>query len=133
MKMGKKWVIYVALVIVFLGVFMGISIDKHKDDAKLVDVSSKKEDAKEDVETYEIVKVKDNEDEVCIQVIDEFYEDSQYVYMTSTPCVLDAYVVRSSLGVEMSVKEALANGKIDISYLDKAGIKYFTNEKSVAE
>jgi len=132
MKMGKKWMWYVSFVIILLGLFVGISLIKHKDDAKVVNSSDIVDDNEGEL-GYEIVKVKDNDGDVCVEVLDEFYQDDKYVYVTSNPCVLDAYVVRSSEGEELTVSEALEKGKINLTYLDAMGIKYYSYEKSATE
>ena len=69
-------------------------------------------------------KSKDIENFICLEALEEFYKDDNYVY--SYPCIMSEYVVvRYEDGTEITVKDALAKGKINISDLDKYNIQYY--------
>lgn len=62
------------------------------------------------------------------EAIEPFFEDEVYVY--SFPDVLSEYIIVTFTdGTEMTVKEALFKGYIDISELDKYSIKYIKDLK----
>lgn len=63
------------------------------------------------------------------QALEPFYEDEGFVY--SFPSIRSGYVmVYYKDGTGQTVKEALAEGKIAVSDLDRFGISYYKEEKA---
>ena len=79
---------------------------------------------------YTIVdKTESMDDFVCLEALQQFYEDDNYRYSYS--CIKSDYVVvKYKDGTEITVKDALASKKITISDLDKFNIKYYKEEKN---
>ena len=64
----------------------------------------------------------------CAEVLESFYEDTNYEYYYN--CKKSKYViVKYTDGSEETVKEALENNHIKISQLDKYDIEYIKYEK----
>ena len=86
----------------------------------------------EEVKKYkEVLKIVDEstEDESFGQMLEEFYEDENYIYSfpDTRSSVIVVYYVDGS---KENVKDALKNGHIDISELDKFEIKYYKTKKN---
>lgn len=81
-------------------------------------------------EVYKVEKIVDEtpEDIDMIQVVEDFYEDDNYVYSFGIPKSQYIMVYYTSGGFE-NVKIALDTGHIDISELDRFDIKYFKTRK----
>ncbi|MBR5228103.1 MAG: hypothetical protein IKV94_05665 [Clostridia bacterium] len=63
-------------------------------------------------------------DFACAEMLEEIYKDSNYTYYLS--CLKSKYIeVRYSDGTKETIKEALKNGNIKISDLDKFNIEFF--------
>lgn len=77
-----------------------------------------------------IKEIIDNTDKdvACSMVLDLFYQDDEYNYYFSTPCV-DIIVVYTDVTQE-SVKSALKNNRVKISDLDKYKINYYKEKKN---
>lgn len=70
---------------------------------------------------------KDIKNFVCAEALEEFYSDYNYAYYWN--CIKDEYmIVRYESGFEETVSNALKNGTIDISDLDRYGIDYIKDE-----
>jgi len=79
-------------------------------------------------EEYTIVDKSLEMDFSCAAVMERFYEDDKYAYSFS--CMKSDYVVVVYEDkTEVTVKEALKEGKIKIEDLDKFDIKYYKSEK----
>lgn len=64
----------------------------------------------------------------CAEVLESFYEDTNYEYYYN--CKKSKYIiVKYTDGSEETVKEALENNRINISELDKYDIEYIKYEK----
>lgn len=64
----------------------------------------------------------------CDEQIEQFYEDNNYVYSWS--CIKDSYIkVKYEDGSTKLVSEALKDGSIEMSELDKNNIKYLKEAK----
>lgn len=71
---------------------------------------------------------KDIKDFVCAEALEEFYSDDNYAYYWD--CIKDKYMlVRYESGFEETISNALKNGTITISDLDRYGIDYIKNKK----
>jgi len=63
---------------------------------------------------------------VCAEALEEFYSDDNYAYYWN--CIKDEYmIVRYESGFEETISNALKNGTIDISDLDRYDISYIKN------
>ena len=70
---------------------------------------------------------KDTNDFMCAEALEEFYSDDSYAYYWS--CIKDEYmIVRYESGFEETISSALKNGTIDISDLDRYGIRYIKDD-----
>lgn len=70
---------------------------------------------------------KDIKDFACAEALEEFYSDDNYSYYWS--CIKDKYmIVRYESGFEETISSALENGTIDISDLDRYGIRYIKDD-----
>ena len=79
-------------------------------------------------DVIDIVDTSKNLDFVCAEALEEFYSDDNYSYYWS--CIKNTYmIVRYSSGFEETVSNALKNGTITISDLDRYGISYIKHEK----
>lgn len=84
------------------------------------------------IDIGDVVKIvdttKDNKDFVCAEALEEFYSDDNYAYYWD--CIKDKYMlVRYESGFEETISNALKNGTITISDLDRYGIDYIKNKK----
>ena len=71
---------------------------------------------------------KNIKDFVCAEALESFYEDENYVYYNN--CIKSKYIiVKYESGFEETVTNALKNGTITISYLDKYNIDYIKYDK----
>ena len=71
---------------------------------------------------------KDIKNFACAEALESFYEDDTYTYFWS--CIKDKYmIIRYESGFEETVSNALKNGTIDISDLDRYDIDYIKYEK----
>lgn len=67
-------------------------------------------------------------DFACAEMLEEIYKDSNYTYYLS--CLKSKYIeVRYSDGTKETIKEALKNGNIKISDLDKFNIEFLNIKK----
>lgn len=65
----------------------------------------------------------------CAEALEEFYEDEDYIYYYN--CVKSKYmIVKYETGYKETVSNALKNGTIKISDLDKYGINYIKYDKN---
>lgn len=82
-------------------------------------------------EIKEIVDTtKDIKDFSCIEALEEFYEDDNYIYFFN--CIKGKYmIVKYESGYEETVINALKHGSITISNLDNFNIEYIKQEKEV--
>ena len=70
---------------------------------------------------------KDIKDFVCAEALEEFYSDDNYAYYWE--CIKDKYmIVRYESGFEETISNALKNGTITISDLDRYGISYIKDD-----
>lgn len=78
---------------------------------------------------YEIIDESENiKDFMCLQALEEFYDDGKYVY--SFPCIKSSYIkVKYDDGKEKNIVDALKNRDVFIEDLDKYNIKYYKTEK----
>lgn len=75
-----------------------------------------------------IDKTKNIKDFACAEVLEQFYEDENYVYYFS--CIKSEYIiVKYNDNTEDTVKKALENNVITISDLDKYNINYYKHKK----
>ena len=79
----------------------------------------------------EVLRIVDEStpDDMFGQMLEDFYEDDEYIYSfpdTRSSVIIVYYVD----GSKENVKEALKNGHINISELDKFNIKYYKTEKN---
>ena len=79
-----------------------------------------------------VVEIKDTtkniKDFSCDEALEEFYEDEQYEYFYN--CIKGKYIiVKYKNGFEETVEDALKNGTITISDLDKYNIEYIKYKK----
>ena len=75
-----------------------------------------------------IDKTKNIKDFACAEVLEQFYEDENYVYYFS--CIKSEYiVVKYNDNTEDTVKKALENNVITINDLDKYNINYYKHKK----
>lgn len=82
-----------------------------------------------DLKVKEIVDAtKDIKDFSCDTAIEDFYEDKSYIY--SWDCIKNKYmIVRYESGYEETISNALKEGTITISDLDKSNISYIKKNK----
>lgn len=85
---------------------------------------------KNKLDENKIVSIKNiSEDEMCADVLEEFYEDDNYAYYWS--CVMDDYIiVEYENGSKQKVSEALKNKTITINDLDSFNIHYIKYSKN---
>lgn len=74
------------------------------------------------------IKNTSKSDEVCVDALEEFYQDDKYKY--SFPCMMSSkIIVYFNDGTQEYVRDALNKKDIEISDLDKYEIKYLKEEK----
>lgn len=83
-------------------------------------------------DTGDVVKIEDKTKEIkdftCAEVLEQFYEDENYLYFY--PCLKSDYViVKYVSGYEETVSDALKYGTIKIKDLDLYNIKYYKENK----
>ena len=76
-------------------------------------------------------KIEQEDDLMCASAITKIYEDNDYTYSVADPCVATGTYVVFSSGERYTVKDAVNNGKVTISDLEKAGIKIYKDSKKV--
>lgn len=59
----------------------------------------------------------------CSSVMTDIYEDSNYKYQVSSPCVANNYFVIINDTEKLSIKDALAQGRVSIDLLMNKGVK----------
>lgn len=88
-------------------------------------------DIKEDTKTrtdFVIIDEVTEKQLTCDTALEEFYEDENYVYKWS--CIKDNYmIVKYDDGLTKLVSEALKDGSIEITDLDKNNIGYYKEAK----
>ena len=79
-------------------------------------------------DVIDIIDTSKNLDFICPEALEEFYSDDNYTYYWS--CIKNTYViVIYESGFEETVSNALKNGTITISDLDRYGISYIKYKK----
>lgn len=77
---------------------------------------------------FVIIDKGEEEQLTCASALEEFYEDKNYIYEWS--CVKNSYmIVRYENGTTQLVSEALKDGNITITDLDKNNIQYYKRKK----
>ncbi len=80
------------------------------------------------IEVVEIIDIAKRDNLDCDDALQQFYSDAEYNYFY--PSIKSEYVVvKYSDNTEETVENALKNGKIAISDLDRFEIKYFKEKK----
>ncbi|MDD6388067.1 MAG: hypothetical protein PUA68_03285 [Bacilli bacterium] len=79
---------------------------------------------------YEIIDESEKiEDFMCLQALEDFYDDGKYVY--SFPCIKSSYIkVKFDDGKEKNIIDALNDKDVKVEDLDTFNIKYYKTEKN---
>ncbi len=89
---------------------------------------SQNEPTEQPIEVVEIIDIAKRDNIDCDDALQQFYSDAEYNYFY--PSIKSEYVVvKYSDNTEETVENALKNGKITISDLDRFEINYFKEKK----
>ncbi len=75
-------------------------------------------------------KLEEGKDLTCAAVITQIYEDDEYTYSVSSPCVADETYVVYSNGEKYNIKDALSEGKVTIAELEEKNFTIYKDHKS---
>ncbi len=137
----KKALCFFLCLLLILSVFAGCEQEEKGNDSVNNDISDEnsqqiadnisKDQSNVDESTIEVIDIVFPEDRLYDAALDNFYEDDEYIYQFG--CLMsDAITVYYSDGTTQNVKEALADGNIVITDLNKYNITYTKIPKDVS-